>query len=127
MAAIRDALVADGALAGLLGGPRVHDRVPRGAPFPFVAFARTDASSEDGDDAPLTEHRLSLEVVSRAHGRREAAEIADRIVALLHDAPLALEGHRLVNLRHVETRLRPERDRRTFGAEIRLRAVTEPA
>lgn len=127
MAAIHARLVGDAELVGLLGGPRVYDRIPRGAGFPFVAFGATDSSPEDSDGAPAIEHRITLEVFSRAYGRTEAASIAARMVTLLHDAALAPAGHRLVNLRHLGTRLRPGRDRRSFRAVVRLRALTEPA
>jgi len=37
-AAIHDALVADGALVALLGGPKVYDEPPQGAAFPYVTL-----------------------------------------------------------------------------------------
>ena len=127
MAAIHGRLAADPALVALLGGPRIYDRIPRGAAFPFVTFGATDALAADSDDAPMTEHRIELEVLSRAYGRKEAGEIAARLVALLDDVPLAPAGHRLVSVRHVRTTLRPERDRQSYRAVVFFRALTEPS
>ena len=53
--------------------------------------------------------------------------IVETIKAALHDQPLRLEDHYLVNLRHQfsEARLDPDGD--TFHGIVRYRAVTEPA
>jgi hypothetical protein len=45
----------------------------------------------------------------------------------LHDRDLALEGHRLVNLRHELSEARREPDGDTYHGIVRYRAVTEPA
>jgi hypothetical protein len=54
-------------------------------------------------------------------------EIVEAIKAVLHDQPLMLPDHQLVNLRHEfsEARLDPDGD--TFHGVVRYRAVTEPA
>lgn len=44
----------------------------------------------------------------------------------IHDAPLAPQGHRLVNLRFALADIRREADGRTYHALVRFRAVTEP-
>jgi hypothetical protein len=64
-------------------------------------------------------------VWSRALGRSEALLIAERVLALLHDAALMPDGFRLVNLRHVATetaRVETPEGRRTV---MRFRAVVE--
>lgn len=51
-AAVHDALVADGGLISVLGGPKVYDEPPRAAAFPYVTY-------EDGiwrDGISLTMH-----------------------------------------------------------------------
>jgi hypothetical protein len=45
----------------------------------------------------------------------------------LDDAPLAPDGHTLVNLRFSVADIRREADGRTYHALVRFRAVTEPA
>jgi hypothetical protein len=66
-------------------------------------------------------------VWSRAGGKRQVQEITEAIKQALHDKPLMLEDHYLINLRHIfsEARLDPDGD--TFHGIVRYRAVTEPA
>ena len=125
-AAIHDALAADGALTTLLGGPRVYDEVPRDAAFPYVTLGEARiADWSTGTEAGL-EHQLTLHAWSRQGGHREAHEIAGALLQALDDAPLALAGHQLVNLRFALADIRREADGRTYHALVRFRAVTEP-
>ena len=126
-AALHAALVADGVLTGLLGGPRVYDHVPRGRAYPYVTFSQSvvrdwSTGTDDGH-----EHVVTLHVWSRAAGRQEAQAILSAIRAALHDTSLPLTGHRLVNLRHEFSEVRREPDGETFRGLVRLRATTEPA
>jgi hypothetical protein len=126
-AAIHDALVSDAGLAAVLGGARVYDEPPRGATFPYVTLGEarlTDASSDGG---MTQEHQLTLHAWSRKGGHREAHLIAGTLLQALDDAPLAPDGHRLVNLRFSVADIRRESDGRTYHALVRFRAVTEPA
>jgi hypothetical protein len=125
--AIHDALVADGALTSLLGGPKVYDEPPRAAVFPYVTLGEARISdwstgSESGD-----EHQLTLHAWSRQGGHREAHLIAGALLQALDDAPLTLAEHRLVNLRFSVADIRREADGQTYHALVRFRAVTEPA
>lgn len=124
--ALFDRLVADAPLRALLGDPRVHDAPPADAAFPFVTLG--EALVADGSTATEagSEQSLTLHAYSRAGGRREAFALAAAIQQALHDAPLALEGHRLANLRATTAEVRREADGRTYHALIRFRAVTEP-
>ncbi len=124
--AIHAALTTNAALLALLGGPRVYDDVPRGAPFPYVTFAQSterdwSTGSEEGG-----EHIVTLHVWSRAAGSKEAQEIIGAVRAALHDQALALTGHRLVNLRREFSEVRRDADGETTHGLVRLRAVTEP-
>jgi hypothetical protein len=126
-AAIHEALAADGALTALLGGANVYDEPPKAAVFPYVTLgeART-LDFAAGDDAG-EEHQLTLHVWSRQGGHREAHLVTGAVMQALDDAPLALELHRLVNLRFALADVRREADGRTYHALLRFRAVTEPA
>ena len=125
-AAIHDALIADGALAGLLGGPNVYDEPPRVAAFPYVTLGEARIVSVSGDDAPEEEHQLTLHAWSRQGGHREAHLIAGAMLQALDDAPLTLIDHRLINFRFAVADVRREADGRTYHALVRFRAVTEP-
>ncbi|MFG1207775.1 DUF3168 domain-containing protein [Xanthobacter flavus] len=125
-AAIHAALVTDAALVALLGAPRIHDVPPGDADFPFVTLGEAVVADWSTATEAGTEQALTLHVFSRSGGRAEAFAIAARLQAVLHDAALALEGHRLANLRAITAEVRRESDGRTFHALVRFRAVTEP-
>lgn len=125
-AAIHAALVADAALVALLGAPRIHDVPPGDADFPFVTLGEAVVADWSTATEAGTEQALTLHVFSRSGGRAEAFAIAARLQAVLHDAALALAGHRLANLRATTAEVRRESDGRTFHALVRFRAVTEP-
>lgn len=125
-AAIYTALASDTALAELLGGPKIFDEPPRATPFPYVTLAESrvldfSTGTEAGD-----EHQVTLHAWSQQGGHREAHLIAAAVLQTLDDAALALDGHRLVNLRFTTADVRRESDGRTYRAVIRFRAVTEP-
>ena len=63
--------------------------------------------TEDG-----AEHNFTLPVWSRSGGKKQVLEILEAIRAVLHDQPLLLADHHLVNLRHEfsEARLDPDGD-----------------
>ena len=114
-------------LTTLLGGVRVYDDAPQAAVYPFITLGQSvirdwSTGTEDG-----AEHSLTLHIWSRSGGKKQVLEIIEAIKAVLHDQPLALPDHRLVNLRHElsEARLDPDGD--TFHGIVRYRAVTEPA
>ena len=125
-AAIHDALVADGALTAVLGGPRVYDEVPGDAVFPYVTLGDDRILDASTGTEPGEEHQLTLHGWSRQGGHREAHEIAGALLQALDDAPLSLAGYDLVNLRFAVADIRREADGRTYHALVRFRAVTEP-
>jgi hypothetical protein len=75
--------------------------------------------TEDG-----AEHLLTLHVWSRAGGKKQVHDRSDQV---LHDQPLTLVDHDLVNLRHEFSEARPDPDGDTYRGIVRYRAVTEPA
>ena len=68
----------------------------------------------------------ALHAWTRASGRRLAHELAGAIEAALDQPAFALDGHRLIALRHEFTDVRREADGETWRALVRFRAVTEP-
>jgi hypothetical protein len=124
--AVSAALVA-AAGVGALVGDRIHDAPPRNAAFPYVTFgdARTGDWSTGTEEG--AEHRLVLHVWSRERGKAECWAAVEAIRTALHDAPLDLDGHVLVNLRFEATDVGQDRDGITWHGVARFRAVTEPA
>ena len=99
-------------------------RATPSSPMPTIGRATTSDWST-GSEAG-SEHRLTLDIWSRAHGKSECHAIADAIRAVLHDAALTLDGHALVNLRFESADIARDPDGITFHGRMRFRAVTEP-
>jgi hypothetical protein len=120
-------LSGDATLTTLLGGAKVYDGAPRNAVAPYVHLGEATARDWSTATEAGTEVTFAVVAWSREPGRKEVLAIADRVVALLHDAVLTVSGHRLVNLRHLATETarndRPEGRR----AVARFRARVEVA
>ncbi|WP_226576795.1 DUF3168 domain-containing protein [Acuticoccus sediminis] len=125
LAEVHRVLLADGTLGSLLAGPGVFDGVPQGAAYPFVSIGEVRSGALDGDDPPTVEHRIELIVNSRAAGRREASDIADRVRMVLEGEAMAPAGHRMVSMRHRDTDVTASRDGRAYRARLLFRALTE--
>jgi hypothetical protein len=126
--AIIDAASGDAELRALMGGSlRLYDEPPRGAEPVYVLFG--DVKAEDWSTDLDRGHAQSIDLVvwSEKGGGRTALMVADRFFAILDDAPLTLDGHRLVNLRVTELASERDRDSGLALVTLRLRAVTEVA
>lgn len=124
--AVFAALSGNASLTAALGGSRIHDHAPANVAFPYITFGRTtvhdwSTGTEDG-----CEHIFTLHVWSKAKGKSQALEIMDIAGTALHDAELALDGHRLVNLRREFEEARYDDDLAVHHGLVRFRAVTEP-
>ncbi|MBB3769806.1 hypothetical protein FHS55_000392 [Angulomicrobium tetraedrale] len=124
-AAVHDALKADAPLIAALGGPRIYDVPPSAPEFPYVTLGEAQLIDWSTATEAGQEHRLTLFAWSRQGGHGEAHAIAHQLQQALHDAPLELAGHRLVNLRFSNAEIRREAGGRTYRALVRFRAVTE--
>ncbi len=128
--ALRQAILAaaqvDPDLAALMGGTvRLYDEPPRAAEPVYAVFG--DVSAEDASTSSERGHEqdLALVVWSREGSARSGLEAAERLAAILDEAPLALSGHRLTNLRVTSVAADRDRDTGLARATLRLRAVTE--
>jgi hypothetical protein len=121
------ALGADTQLTALLGPGRIFDDVPQGTPLPYVTLGNVTAQDWSAGSEDGTEHVFTVHVWSGARGKKQAHELLGAIRAALHDQPLAVAGHTLINLRHERSEVRRDLDAETIHATARFRAVTEPA
>ena len=122
--AMRTALLAHAPLRLLLGGAHVHEELPRGARPPFVLFETIETRDWSVADQKAHEHFVALSVKTNSRSRRLAQQVLDEIETVLDGAGLSLAGHRLVNLRL--TFWSVTRQGESYGANLRLRAATEP-
>lgn len=122
--AIHQRLAADAPLGALVAGA-IHDVPPAGVPFPYVTLGEAVVSDWSTGTEAGSEQALTLHVFSRQGGRAEAMALCAAVQVALHEAPLALDGHRLANLRATTAEVRRDGDGRTFHGFVRFRAVTE--
>lgn len=115
----------DAALVALLGGQRIFDHAPADIAFPYISFGRSSAYDWSTATELGSEHVVSLHVWSKAKGKKEALDIMERARALLHDQPLTLAGHKLVNLRLEFSEARFEEDHSVYRGALRFRAAVE--
>lgn len=124
--AVFAALAADTTLTSLMGAGRIHDDAPQQAAFPYLTLGQSTARDWSTATDEGAEHVLTVHVWSRAAGKKEAHAIMRAVRQSLHDQPLPLEDHRLVNLRHEISDAARDADGETVHGIVRFRAVTEP-
>ena len=118
-------LVADAGLVAALGGSKIFDEAPRNAEPPYVLFAEAQMRDWSAQLMRGAEQFLTLSVISTQRGVREALDIAQMIVLLLDEAPLALVGHTLIDLRFLAIETKREQNGRFARVNLRFRATTE--
>lgn len=93
---LRAALVADPALAGLVGD-RVVDEPGEGIQLPYVRFGRGEVAADDAGNTRGAIVQFGLEVHSRpgSAGKVEASHICEAVSGALHMRPeaVAVEGY----------------------------------
>lgn len=124
--AIHAHLSADAGLTTLIGTGRVHDEPPRALSGLYVVHGEVTAEDWSTGSDRGCEQKLSLGVwAADSASSRKALEAAARVVASLESAALSPEGHRLINLTWLSSKL--ARDPKTHLPTVTLtfRAVTE--
>ena len=128
--ALRAAILArcadDEALLDAMGGSLgLHDEPPRAAEGVYAAFGEARAKDWSTGSDQGHEQDFAIAVLSKPGGSRAALRAAERIAALLHEAPLALDGHRLVSLRVAAVETARVEKANLARVTLRLRALTE--
>lgn len=125
-AAVQARLAADAALTGLIGPDRIFDEAPRAARGLYVVHGEVEARDWSTGSERGCEQEFALVVWAAQSGSsRQALEAVGLIVAALDQVALALDGHALVNLRWLSSRLARETRNGLPQVTIRFRAVTE--
>ncbi len=123
--AIRARLLADSGLVTALGGPKIYDEAPANTPTPYVLFADAQHRDWSAQLSKGAEQFVLISVISTSRGLSETLGLAQRLVDLLDEAPLALQGHALIDLRFLALETRREQSGRFARANLRFRATTE--
>jgi len=121
-------LAASDAVKDAVGDPpRVFDAVPRGVAYPYIVIGDDTESDWSTATEPGSSHALTIHIWSRAQGRRETRLAAQAVIDTLNGAELALSGQTLIDLRWLESQSTRDSDGETVHAQLKFRAVTEPA
>ncbi len=126
--AILETASTDAELISLMGGMvRFHDEPPRNAEPVYALFGDVTARDWSTDTDRGHEQDLAIVVWSERGGARTGLAVAERLSDILDDAPLDLDGHRLVGVRVTEIASVRDKDTRLARVTLHLRAVTERA
>ena len=124
-------------VAALKGAPavtalvtqRVHVDAPRHPTYPCVLVSRQESrpfgSDSDGAGVAALEHLVTVTCASKFGGPEEARALTAAVRVALHNAPLAVDGRRLVTLRVAYADVFRAADRELSLGVLRVRAVTE--
>ena len=123
--AMRNRLLADSIFTTRLGGAKVFDEAPPGAPYPYVTFGDTQQRDWSTNSGRGAEQVVTLNIWTNQNGMRDALDIADQLILLLDEAPLTLTQNRLIDLRFVASETRRLNDGKLSRVSVRLRATTE--
>ena len=125
-AAVQARLVANAALTTLIGPDRIFDEAPRAARGLYVVHGEVEARDwSTGSDRGCEQEFMLVVWAAQSGSSRQALEAAGLIAEVLHQADLALDGHRLIHLRWLSSRLAREARKGLPSVAIRFRAVTE--
>jgi hypothetical protein len=125
--ALFHALAADAALLALLGGANIFDHPPDHAPFPCITFGKTSVFDWSTATEAGSEHLVTLNVWSKAKGRKEALSVIEAMQACLLETPPVLDHHHLVNLTFESVEADHDEETSLHYGSLRLRAVIEHA
>lgn len=121
--AIRSHLGAQSALMQRIAG--VFDEPPASAAHPYVVFGDAQARDWSASLSRGVEQFVVLHVWSTQRGLAEALAIAQDLAGSLDEAPLDVEGHRLIDLRFLSLETRRDNAGRFARASLRFRAALE--
>lgn len=123
-AAIVARLEADaGVMALAKGGVLIEARAS--AAFPFVAVGGVTARPWGGGDMRGREAVVTLEAYARQGGRDAALVLAEACGGVLDGAAFEMDGARVVGLFADAADAALEKDRQTWRARLRIRALVE--
>jgi hypothetical protein len=128
IAAIRAVALQNAGVKAAVGNPaRLYDDPPADPVFPYVTLGRLETRAADSAGGSALEHAVTLHAWSRYGGRAEALDVIGALREALHDAPIEVEGRKLVFLFASFSDVFRSGDGRTTHGVLRLRALTEAA
>ena len=121
--AIYSALTGDATLMALITG--VFDRPPQGTAFPYITLGESFGRDLSTLATVGMEHHFTLHVWSREGGRKQAAQIMERLHTLLHQVILTVTGQTMVTMSFVSSTIMLEDDGWTYHGEMQFHTVLQ--
>ncbi|QGM96323.1 DUF3168 domain-containing protein [Methylocystis parvus] len=123
--AVKTHLLADAGIVAALGGAKIFDEAPRNGDPPYILFADAQMRDWSAQASRGAEQIMALAVLSTQRGLGVALNLAQMVVDRLDEAPLALDGHTLIDLRFVSLDTRRDQSGRFARVTMLFRATTE--
>lgn len=120
-----NALRADSVLMSTLAADGVYDNVPEGTGHPYIVIGEAIQTPDNAHDRFGKEVVATNHVWSKQKGYKEALEIMDRMVAVLEEQPLLIDGFHHVATRFEFSQTLRDPDLNIRHALARFRIVVE--
>ena len=121
--AIYQQLTGDSTLMALVTG--VFDRPPQGTAFPYITIGEFTGRDWSTKTTTGMEYVVNLHAWSREGGRKQAAQIMERLHTLLYQASLSVTGQTLVSMRFSGSNILLENDGWTYHGTMQFNALLE--
>ena len=121
--AIYQKLTGDATLMALITG--VFDRTPQDTNFPYISIGESAAHDWSNLGTTGTAHVLTLHVWSREGGRKQAAQIMERLYTLLHQGTLTVSGQSFVSMHFTASDIGMESDGWTYQAKMHFSVLLQ--
>lgn len=105
----------------------IHDRPPTSYPGPYLVVGEDQVIEAGADCIDGVEVWITLHGWSEEPGMPALKALAKAVAECLHDAPLTLDGYRVVLIEHDGTRYLRHTDGLSSHAVITLRALIDAA
>lgn len=121
--ALYEVLINDIPLIAIVMG--IYDKVPDNAAFPYIAIGEMRCADWASKTTSGMECMATLTIFSREGGRQQAAQIMERLYALLHDSNIAVDDHQLVMMRFASSGIELESDGVTYRGRMGFRTLLQ--
>jgi hypothetical protein len=123
--AIVGRLRTDGGVTALVG-TRVYDQPPPNPTFPYISLGPDNVVPSRADCYDGSDVTIQIDAWSRAVGFPEVKAISEAVRLALHEYPLSVTDHRVIDVAMTEARVLRDPDALTNHAALTFRVLTEP-
>lgn len=123
--AIYQTLNNDGAITSLIGVGNIFDHEIKNANYPYISIENWQSSDWSTDSDLGEEHLFDILVYEDKSARKSLQDITQKVILILHDQPLSLDGGTLINLRFENAFFDEQGRNKLQVARLKFRAKIE--